>query len=262
MSSGRWRRAARGVYLVEGSPPTWRQRAWVAQLANCPESVLSHLTSGAACDLTTPSLLPHVTAPRGSATRSGVAVVHRGAVAPIDRATVDGLRITTVSRTLVDLASVLDGPSLGEVVDAALCRKLTAPAAVLAAADRVGGGRRGLAHLRSTLQVWTEAIEPGSVAEVRLLRLLRELGLTGLVTQHEVHDRAGRFVARLDVASPAHRRGFEYDGVQFHGPRAWARDERRFQILRDAGWVVHDVSKLDLLPGEPRLRNLVRSWAA
>ena len=100
------------------------------------------------------------------------------------------------------------------------------------------------------------------MAEVRLLRLLHELGLTQVVTQHEVARRAGRFVARLDIADPVRRKGLEYDGVEFHGPRAWERDERRFQMLRETGWVVQGVTKLDLLPGEPRLRNLVRNWAA
>lgn len=260
VAAGRWRRVARGIYVVEGAPASWRQRAWAAQLANGPDAVLSHLTAGAVLALTQPSLLPHVTVPRGSATRSGTAVVHRSAVPAVDRAAVEGLRITGVARTLVDLAALLDGVGLSEAIDAALCRKLTTPEAVLAAADRVGGGRRGLAHLRSTLAVWTEGIEPGSVAEVRLLRLLQGLGVVDLVTQHEVHDQQGRFVARLDLACPSLRRGFEYDGVRHHGPRAWARDERRYAVLRETGWIVHDVSKLDLLPGEPRLRNLVRAW--
>lgn len=259
---GAWVRVVRGVFVVAGTPDTPRQRAWVAFLATrSNDGVLSHLTAAAFLGLLPFSPLPHVTVRPSASGRCPLAKVHRSPVPGMDRARRDGLTITSVSRTLVDLASLVDRTTLESAVDDAGCRKLVSAASVEAAAGRFGPGRRGIEQLRSVLAVWSERIEPGSVAEVRLLRLLIDLGLTGLVTQHEVLDSHGQFVARLDLAQPAYRRGFEYDGRNPHNPRRWLRDEPRYERLRQLGWDIQPVTKLDLLPGEPRLPEIARRWA-
>jgi hypothetical protein len=114
--------------------------------------------------------------------------------------------------------------------------------------------------LRETVDCWTPGIEPGSPAEVRLLRILESEGLEGLVTQHDVYDDDGAFLARLDVAAPEIVSAFEYDGLEVHGPRAWRRDEWRYDALRRLGWRIEEVTKADLLPGEQRLRRIVERW--
>ena len=178
----------------------------------------------------------------------------------VDRAHRGSLRVTSVSRTIVDLASMLDRSTLEQVVDAALCRKLASTVSVEAAAARLGRGRRGKVLLRSTLEAWSPNIEPGSPTEVRLIRQAAELGIVGLVPQYEVEDERGVFVARLDLAQPERRRGFEYDGVEVHNPRHWGRDETRYARLRALGWEIESITKLDLCPGEPRLRDIARRW--
>ena len=259
--TGAWHRVVVGVYVIAGSPDTPRRRARVAYLACAhADGVVSHLTAAAVHGLGPYSLLPHVVVPRSASVRCRAAKVHRGSVPIVDRAWRDGLRVTSVSRTLVDLAGVLDRPSFEEFVDAALCRKLASADSALAALGRAGPRRCGARLLGDVLEVWTPRIEPGSVAEVRLLRQLAELGITGLVPQHDVVDEAGEFVARLDLAAPDKRRGFEYDGVETHSPRAWGRDEPRYARLRAMGWHIDPVSKLDLLPGEPRLRDIAAGW--
>jgi hypothetical protein len=150
---------------------------------------------------------------------------------------------------------------LEAVVDAALCRKLATTRSVVAAADRTPRGRPGRALARKVVEVWSPGIEPGSPAEVRLIRMAAIEGIHGLVAQHHVFDERGRFVARLDLAQPERRRGFEYDGVEAHNPRHWARDEARYARLRALGWQVEPVTKLDLLPGERRLRDIARRWS-
>ena len=259
--TGVWRRPVAGVYVIAGSPDTPQQRARIAYLTSAPsDGVLSHVTAAAAEGLCPYSLLPHVTVPPGASPRCRAARVHRGTVPERDRTWREGLRITSVSRTLVDLAGVLDRPSLEEIVDVALCRRLASQESTLDAAARAGRRRHGAALLRDVLAVWSPKIEPGSVAEVRLLRLLAELGLLGLVSQYEVRDETGAFVARLDLADPTDRRGLEYDGVEAHNPRRWARDEPRYARLRALGWRVDPVTKLDLMPGEERLREIVADW--
>jgi hypothetical protein len=93
-----------------------------------------------------------------------------------------------------------------------------------------------------------------------LIRACAAEGIDELVSQHEVVDEHGRFVARLDLAQPALRRGFEYDGLEAHNPRRWQRDERRYEQLRALGWEIEPITKLDLLPGERRLRTIADRW--
>ena len=75
-----------------------------------------------------------------------------------------------------------------------------------------------------------------------------------------MYDEAGEFVARLDLAQPAWKRAFEYDGVDAHNPRRWGRDEPRYARLKALGWEVEPITKLDLLPGERRLRDIAERW--
>lgn len=259
--TGRWGRPAAAVYVVAGSPDTPSQRAMVAGLATARAGgLLSHLTAAAIHGLTRFPFLPHVTVPPAASHDSRAAKVHRGSVPLLDRAARDGLAVTSVSRTLADCGTIVDRATLEELVDAAFCRRLATSDSVGAAMARAGARRRGAALVRSVTEVWSSRIEPGSVAEVRLVRLLGELGLTGIVTQHEVRDAGGALVGRLDVACPSIRAGLEYDSLEWHNPRRWDRDEPRYRALRAAGWAVDSITKLDLLPGERRLRDIVEGW--
>lgn len=259
--AGIWIRRARGVYVISGSSDTPEQRLWVAYLAvQAAGGVISHLSAVALLGLGPFPPLPQVTVPRTGSVDSRTAKVYRGYVPAVDRVRRDRLEVTSVSRTIADCAALLDRSSFERLVDAALCRKLATADSVASAAVRAGRRRHGAVLLRETLTCWHPRIEPGSPAEVRLLRCLGEQGLEDLVTQYDVHDLDGTFVARLDIASPRLRAGFEYDGVEVHGPRAWPRDEPRYAALRRLGWRVEGVTKIDLLPGEQRIRRIVQRW--
>ena len=223
--------------MLAGAPDTWQQRAMVAYLAVAGiGGVLSYVTAGVMFSVLAPSTLPHVTVPPGSSARCRLAKVHRQVVPAQDYQHRDGVIVTTPSRLLVDMARVLGRAPLEELVDDVFCRGLTSIDSVATSLERAGLGHHGHALLRDVIDVWSPTIEPGSIAEIRLLRLLGELGATGLVTQHEVLDANGAFIGRLDVARPDRKCGLEYDSVRFHGPRQWERDERRYGQLRAAGW--------------------------
>lgn len=259
--TGRWCRPVRGVYVLAGAPDSSQQRATIALVATAAAGgVLSHLTAAAVHGLVRFPVLPHVTVPPGASHGCRGAKVHRGTVAPIDRMHRQGFAVTTPSRTIVDCAAIVDRPTLVEIVDVAFCRRVATHESVHAALGRAGARRRGAHQAREVTEVWSPAIEPASVAEVRALRLLDELGAVGVVTQHEVRAADGSFIGRLDIACPAIRAGLEYDSVDWHNPRHWGRDEPRYQALRAAGWAVDGITKLDLLPGERRLRDIVEGW--
>jgi very-short-patch-repair endonuclease len=73
--------------------------------------------------------------------------MHRGVVADDERCVEDGIPVTTVSRTLLDLASVIDRDRLHRVVAKAEALELTDPVGLPVLLDR-HRGRRGTAALR------------------------------------------------------------------------------------------------------------------
>jgi hypothetical protein len=99
-----------------------------------------------------------------------------------------------------------------------------------------------------------DPIQPESPAEARLVRRLREWGLPEAALQHVVRDAGGTALARLDVVWPAQQVGLDYDGRRPHGPRAIEHDETRLAAVEALGWRVETADRLDLRPGETRLR--------
>jgi hypothetical protein len=227
------------------------------------DAVASTLTAAALWGWCSAPPLPEITVPRAQSHRTPLARVRRSTIPLVDRAVRYGIRCTSASRTLVDCAGRVERGRLELFVDDALCAAVASPTSVLVAADRAGRrGRTGMAELDDVLAVWTEDIRPGSPAELRLLRRLADLGLVGVVTQHEVRDELGGLIGRLDAAVPALRQGFEYDSDRWHNPRRWDRDERRYERFKTAGWRVDPLCKLDLLPSSTRLADLVASAAS
>src|SRR3712207_5596134 len=117
--AGGLHRIHRGVYAV-GHPRINGNGRWMAAaLAHGPLAVLSHRTAAAVHALlrsTSPSA--HVTVPaNGRRSRKGI-VLHQGALPDGERAMVDGLPVTTVARTLLDLAADND-PLLDRAVEQA-----------------------------------------------------------------------------------------------------------------------------------------------
>lgn len=163
----------------------------------------------------------------------------------------DGLRVTPVHRTLVDLARDLDLPSLRSVLADAVRRERTTLERVLAAAEGLGG-RAGLADLRKACDELDPSFE--SVLEEEALPHLRAAGLVDPVRQLEVHDAQGRFVARLDFADVDLKLAIEIDGWGHHSsPEARSRDSRRDRRLAALGWVVVRFTTDDVRRGAARM---------
>ena len=258
-----WRSHSRGVWLLPGAPRRdWRQDAMAGVLKAGPEACASYLTACALHGLCQAPVLPHVSVPRRASARTTHVALHRSDIASVDRCLVAGIPCTTVARAIVEAASVVDGPMLAEIVDQALCAKRTSVDKIEAALHRAGRAWPGANRVGEVLVVWREPIVPGSPAEVRFLRRLREEGAVGIVTQYEVFDEDGTFVARVDAAVPQRKHAFEYNSDLHHNPRHVDRDEGRRLRLVALGWRVDEVSKHDLLPTATRIRDLLASTAA
>lgn len=158
---------------------------------------------------------------------------------------VEDVRVTTLPRTLRDLAVVLPvGPAVA-AVDSALRQLLTTfdELTLRHAFGRGSDRRRRVGTLADP--------DSGSVLESMLRVLLAEAGLPAPQTQYRVLDERGRFVARVDFCWPAARLVVEADGYAFHSDReAYRNDRRRLNQLELLGWRVLRFSWEDVV-GRP-----------
>jgi len=254
IASGRWRRVGPSTYAVSGAPPGWQQDALGACLASRQSACTSHLTAAALWGLCPAPTLPHVIVPPGTGNGLPVARVHRMVLADEDRTTIGPVPVTRLARTLVDCAAVASGELLRNIVDSALDTDRVRPADIAATFDRMGRAIRGRRALIEALEPWTAPIAPDSPAEARLVRRLRQWNFPEPQRQFQVVDELGRDVGRVDVAWPSCLCGLEYDGGPWHGPRRIERDEARHQELTRLGWAIVHVDRLDLRPGDDRLK--------
>jgi very-short-patch-repair endonuclease len=202
---GRLRRVHRGVYAVGHERLTWEGRCLAAVLASSP-SVASHVTAGWIWGLlrTRPSII-HVTGPTKRRSKAGI-VVHSADLAEVDVLERDGIPVTALPRTLLDLASVLPQARLGQALRRAEESGVFDLGPIDALLER-STGHRGKPRLRAALDIYRD--EPAftrSGLEDRFLQLLRaaELPLPSMnfvVDGFELDaywDRE-RFVVELDI---------------------------------------------------------------
>jgi very-short-patch-repair endonuclease len=145
------------------------------------------------------------------------------------------LPLTTVRRTLLDLAEHLSLRDLERATDQALGRRLVSRAA-LGRALELAPGRRGGARLRAMLQREAGPALTRSEAEARLLSLVRAGGLPDPQTS----KRLGR--DEVDFVWQPHRLIVEVDGFAFHSTRAAFERDRRRDAELHAGFRVMGVT--------------------
>ncbi len=144
-------RVFHGVYLVGRAVPTRDERERAAVKACGKGAVLSHRSAGVRWGILPAYRGPvEVTAPTQRAPRRGL----RPYEARLDRRDItvkDGVPITTLARTLVDLAMVLDEEGVEFAVHEAENLRRLRIRAVDAAIARAGARRHGLPALRRAL---------------------------------------------------------------------------------------------------------------
>ena len=151
--------------------------------------------------------------------REGI-IVHR--VAKLEATTHHGLRVTTPTRTLTDLAARLTAHELERAINEALVQRLATPAELAAALPS-----------RSSRALLAEPDLTRSEAEQRLLELVRRAGLPRPRTNARVS------AYEVDFVWPGQRLVVEVDGYAFHSTRAaFERDRARDADLTAAGYRV------------------------
>jgi very-short-patch-repair endonuclease len=152
-------------------------------------------------------------------------------------ATVQGICVTSPTRTLLDLAAVDTEPMVHAAVDQALRRKWTTLEKLDVATERAAG-RRGVAFLRELVKRYRGGDGPSeSELEARVRELLEDEGLPRPETQRVV--KVGGRVRRIDFRFPGTRVLIEADGYAHHSsPDAFEKDRDRNNALIARGFVV------------------------
>jgi Transcriptional regulator, AbiEi antitoxin/Protein of unknown function (DUF559) len=235
---GRLHRVHRGVYAVGHSRLTQRGRMWAAVLAcgGVERAVLSHRTAAAAWDLSPmPSGRLDVTSLQRS-TSTAKLRVHRGQSLDLLNDAVrqpDGLPVTSVARTLVDLASVLTSHQLERSCHRAeVLRRLDVSEVERLLADARRPGARNLRAALATLGCADPDITRSELEE-RLLALVAGAGLP--------RPEVNAVVAGYEVDFVWRRQSLivETDGAATHlTPSAFDEDRRKDAALQIAGYRV------------------------
>jgi predicted transcriptional regulator of viral defense system len=239
VKAGRLARIHRGVYAVGHARLTQRGRWMAAVLAYGEDARLSH-RSAAALHGIRPDNRPKidVTVPSPSARpRPGIAIHRSATLTATDVTTADHIPCTTLPRTLLDLAEVIDAQGLERAVSEADVLRLfdlRRVDDVLARAD----GRRGAAVLRRVLAGYAGPTLTHRELEALFLALCRRAGLPD--PEVNVWITLGDGVAyKADFLWRAQRLIVETDGWATHGTRnAFEADRRRDRRLVLAGWRV------------------------
>ncbi|MHB1534229.1 MAG: hypothetical protein ACYC1D_06395 [Acidimicrobiales bacterium] len=239
---GRLQRLGPRVYRIPGAPQTWRQRAMAACLTFPPPVAVSGLAAARLWEMegiATPAI--EVTVPRWRSGRVPGVVTKRRELLAEDVRQRFAIPVTSVERTLVDLAGGLGSEHLVErILDDVLRRRLVTPADLEAHLFRAEVRRRhGSPALRERVARRLDAGKIGeSIWEDRVYTWRIEAGLPIPVRQHQVVVEGRLYL--IDLAYPEWKIAIEFQGFSFHGssrPR-FDRDQDRISALGVDGWIV------------------------
>ncbi len=236
LARGRLHEVHSGVYAAGHRLLSDQGRWMAAVLAGPPGTVLSHRSAAALWEIR-----PHrggraeVTHRRQIHGSPGV-LPHR-ALLPADEITrVDGIPVTTVARTILDLAAVLDCAGVERALNEAEVRRLGGDLSLARLVGRYPG-RRGVACVRRLLLERAPSALTRSELEERFLALIRDHGLPRPLVNAGLF--AGGRWYEADCVWREQRLVVELDGRAFHATTsAFERDRARDRALQVAGWRV------------------------
>jgi predicted transcriptional regulator of viral defense system len=241
LRDGRLHQIHRNVYAVGHTRLTHRSYWWAAVLAYGEQSLLSHRSAAALWGLARqrPGAVD-VTAPmgrQGPSRRNGI-WIHRGRLHPEDRDVQAEIPVTSVARSLFDLAEVVQFHQLEQAWEEADRLRLLQLAAVERVCER-GYGRRALGPIRRLLAAARAPVRVRSPLEERFQQFREAFGIPSGATNVEVLGN------EVDVLWPAAKLSVELDSWEFHSDRAaFQHDRTRDAQLLVAGYrtvrVTHD----------------------
>ena len=239
VAAGRLHRVHRAVYAV-GHVVETRESAWMGAVLACgPDAVLSHRSAAAlwglrpdartSIDVTCPS--------RRGGRLPGIEAHCSRTLASTDVTTRRGVPCTSVARTLIDLAGVVDRRALERCIEEAERLRVFDGRAVREVLER-SHGRRGAALLEEAIARYEEPLLTERELERRFIEACGALGVRRPRTQVPIELAPGD-TAFVDFLWEEERLVVETDGHATHGTReAFERDRRRDRRLAVLGYRV------------------------
>lgn len=217
---GGWERLRQGVYLPEGVDVYAEQRhRWlvdgtVARLSDSTDAVVSHASAAVLHGLPVWGLelnRVHLTRPGRAGVNSTCCVhPHRAQLTDAELTSIDGIAVTTVARTVLDVARSAPFTQSVVVADAALHINATTAGELATVLDiaRHRGSARGAARVIAFADGLSE-----SAGESRSRVLFANAGFPVPALQVRLHDESGVFIARVDFDFDELCTAGEFDGL-------------------------------------------------
>lgn len=230
VAGGRWHRLHQGVYAVGHTNLSLRGHCLAAVLASGPNSLLSHYSAGWLLGLISTRPVPiHVTTPLPRKRRGAVRIHHSRTLIDDDRALEEGIPVTSVARTALDLAAGVRFRTLRRVVRRAEELRVFDLGDFHSILAR-NQGHRGTAPLSRALAIYEPPRFTRSELEREFAALAEQIGLPAFATNFNA---AGY---ELDVYWPELRFAVELDVYATHGGHeSFEEDRRRDEELKLAG---------------------------
>lgn len=150
------------------------------------------------------------------------------------------LPVTSITRTIIDLAAVLPPKLLAQCLDQAVRMKLTTYETVAEMLEILARkGKPGIVKLRKILEIRLgREFVSDSVMETRVIEIIVEAGLPVPTTQFRPAW-LRKVNGRVDLAYVPQEILIEADSMRFHGtPEAFQTDRTRDNLAQLSGWLV------------------------
>lgn len=178
---------------------------------------------------------------------------HELSLAATDYAVVRGIPITSVQRTLLDIAPELTLDELVAVADQIVCAHNRSfgppklPLVEIAELHSYIAQHRGLRGIRKLVAAM-ELVRVGSdsAPETRLRLCINRWGLPEFRCNYEIKDAAGNPQVAPDLSCPRYRTCAEYDGGHHLSPEQQAKDHDRNFLTTSLGWHQSVINKNDM----------------
>jgi very-short-patch-repair endonuclease len=249
LADGAWAPVAPGVWRHAATPVDWRLQARAGLRSLGREAALYGTTAAGWWGLGEIAVEDaEFAVPRTRKSKAFPFVLHSTRHwDPLDLTMHEGLRVTSASRTVVDLATGgYSAAHLERVIDQAVSRRLTSLPTLRSRIDALcGPGVTGSGLLRALL------MDTGgdSFLERRFLELVRVHGFQRPTCQ-VVHRHDGKHITRVDFQFPGTNVIVEVSGRLGHvSDRDRQKDARRRNALQAAGHVVLEFTTADVLDG-------------
>lgn len=246
MATGWLDRVAPNVFAVAGAPRSHRYELRRGLLALGQASVVSYEAAAHLHRLDrSRSGVAEFTVPRAERVPACGLRVHTSQWLPsIDVVEIDDLRVTSATRTIIDLAHARrPAERIEAAIDSAVRLGLSSPHALARRLETLRGSGRWGCRLIDDL-----VIDSGghSILERRFLELVRWAGLPRPVTQ-AIHRKGSRHVARVDFLFADHGVVVEVSGQHGHSsPTERGRDAQRRNELQDLAVKVYEYTYADV----------------